>query len=150
MQVEEATAKYNIAERLFREGQCAAALEVLDELNAAYPRTHRIMLARAMCLASLFRAQEAVLLCDRIIGRFHCPQAQKLKEQLIKSDGVPTMPVRDADVPLPPLMLRLDEPMPQHGSSSSPAKPGGNRWLLVVLGVTILILLAFYVYCLAL
>ncbi len=101
MTASEAKENYFTAEKLYRQGQFASALEMLDAIDKAYPKQKNIMLLRAYCLAELYRAQQAVMLCDRILGRFDCPEAHDLKMRLVKNDGLPSMPGRDYGTPLP-------------------------------------------------
>ena len=101
MQAAEAKEQFAQAEKLYQDGQYANAFALLAELDKAYPRQKNIMLLRAYCLAGLYRAQDAVLLCDRILARFDCPEAHDLKIRLVKNDGLPVMPGREYGTPLP-------------------------------------------------
>lgn len=92
MRPEEAKAQYAQAERLYREEQYAAALEILGQIDKAFPKTRGIMLLQAYCLAQLYRPKEAVLLCDRILARSESPEALDLKHRLIRDDGMPNRP----------------------------------------------------------
>ncbi len=99
MKPDTAKMKYQEADTLFRENQYAAALAILDDLDKAFPKTKNIMLLRAFCLAHLYRAQEAIRVCDRILGRFECPEAHDLKISLVRNDGLPSVPGRDTPPP---------------------------------------------------
>jgi hypothetical protein len=101
MQAAEAKEQFAKAEKLYADGQFANAFTILAELDKAYPKQKNIMLLRAYCLAGLYRAQDAVLLCDRILARFDCPEAHDLKIRLVKNDGLPVMPGREYGTPLP-------------------------------------------------
>ena len=101
MTAAEAKENYASAETLYRQGQFASALELLDAIDKAFPKQKNIMLLRAYCLADLYRAQQAVMLCDRILGRFDCPEAHDLKMRLVKNDGLPSMPGREYGTPIP-------------------------------------------------
>ncbi len=121
MKPDTAKMKYQEADTLFRENQYAAALEILDDLDKAFPKTKNIMLLRALCLAHLYRAQEAIRVCDRILGRFECPEAHDLKISLVRNDGLPSVPGRDTAPP-----RRIE--------SSSKSHAGGGGILSRILG----------------
>jgi hypothetical protein len=66
---------------LFRGKNYAAALILLDRLDAAFPDTRRIMYPRAMCLAEAGRTEEAIAVCDRLIARHKFMRAADLKPE---------------------------------------------------------------------
>jgi len=82
MDVQKGNALFNQADGLFQQGRFQEALVVLDQLNAAYPRTRNVMFPRALCLEKLGRLAEADTVCDEMIQRFQEPRAQALKEQI--------------------------------------------------------------------
>lgn len=147
MNPETARKEYLKASRLYLEGQYAAALVILDALDRRYPRQRNLMLARAHCLAKLFRPIEAVVLCDRILGRHECPEAHELKMRLVKNDGIPDEPEDFAAVPLPepdPFFREPSHPLPVRRMS------GGAFWaqflqiggLLILAGLVVLLIAA--------
>lgn len=76
------------ADDLYRGKNYAAALEILDRLNAAFPDTRRIMYPRAMCLAEVGRVEEAIAICDRLISRHKYKRARELKARVQKYERV--------------------------------------------------------------
>ena len=78
-----------LAKKLFKQADylyCgknyAAALELLDSLNAAYPNTRRILYPRAMCLAEVGRSDEGIAICERLISRDKFKRAKELKSRI--------------------------------------------------------------------
>lgn len=89
-----ANRRFAEADALFRQGDYAESLVVLDELYDLYPEEHRLLRARAETLARLGRVDEALDTCDRLLDHFHYEKIRPLRDQLL-SRGAP------GDAPLP-------------------------------------------------
>lgn len=61
---------FNEADRLFRQGRHAEALQLLQRLNQAFPANKDVLYATALCLRKLGRHDEAARLCHDLI-RIH-------------------------------------------------------------------------------
>lgn len=140
MNPETAAQKYKEASRLYLEGKYAAALEILNQLERHFPRQRKLMLARAHCLAKLFRPIEAVVLCDRILARYDCKAAHDLKMRLVRNDGIPDDPEEFAAVPLPEPDPFFKEPL---GSLQGVFVPTSYFWrqVLQIGGIALFILI---------
>ncbi|HPO13997.1 MAG TPA: tetratricopeptide repeat protein [Candidatus Hydrogenedentes bacterium] len=135
MKPDSAQVKYQQADKLFRENQFAAALEILDELDQAFPKTKNIMLLKAFCLAYLYRAQEAIRVCDRILSRFNCPEAHDLKIRLVRNDGLPVMPGRDSGPP-----RKIDSSSKSQSGGSVFSRIGDAFFTMIILMASLLII----------
>lgn len=84
----EAKALYERASGLFATGNYAQATGILRTLDEEFPGERHIMLARARCLGKLGHVEEAVALCNELIGRYDYQKALALKAEL-EADTVP-------------------------------------------------------------
>jgi len=137
MRRDEAQQLFLEASQLYQEGQFAAAIEILEQLNRVFPNNEGVLLSQAHCLAHLFRTVEAIKLCDRIVARHKSAKALELKNYLIKNDGIPSFPNMDEDMPMPALGIVLETPHWLH-RSVTPQGTGRRRWLWYLLGVMVL------------
>jgi len=76
----EAKALYERASGLFAGGSYAQATGILKMLDEEFPGERHIMLAR--CRGKLGHKEEAVALCNELIGRYDYPKALALKAEL--------------------------------------------------------------------
>ena len=90
---------FNDAHILYRGKNYAAALELLNRLDAAFPNAHRIMYPRAMCLAEVGRVTEALAICDRLIHRHKYKRAKKLRSEIARFQKVTAAPAEDRRPP---------------------------------------------------
>ena len=84
MDAQQGTEKFREADALFKQGEYARALQLLDELNRAYPNEKRLLYAMALSLGKLGRRAEALQTCNRILERYDHPRTQRLKERLMR------------------------------------------------------------------
>lgn len=88
----DATKKFNAAQRFFSEGDFDHALVLLKELNAEFPNTKNVLLALARCYAELKDFDNAVPLCETCIRHWNAPRAASLlasiKKEQEQSDEV--------------------------------------------------------------
>lgn len=73
---------YRRADELCREGKTEEALPLLNILDDAFPEQKNIQYARAHCLASLGRTDDARALCERLIQAHDSVRARRLLTQL--------------------------------------------------------------------
>ena len=88
MDQNEAKAKYEQANELYRAGKHAKALTLLKELSATFPQHKDILFAEAQCLQKLGRRDELCL----VIGQLQAlgdPRADALKDTLSASEAIP-------------------------------------------------------------
>lgn len=84
MDAQEATQKFKEADALFRIHDWNGALEILAELDVAYPDQHRILYPMARCLAELRRFDESLALCTQLVNEYGYQRAERLRERLIE------------------------------------------------------------------
>jgi hypothetical protein len=100
---EDAKQQYDQATAWYQEKRYAEALELLDELDAVHPMTQNIMYPRALCLAAMGRAEEALQLCEQLEMMFQDARTVSIKAQLqmnAPAEGAAT-PSGAARKPLP-------------------------------------------------
>lgn len=85
MNHQEAGSKFKQSEILYAQGLYEQALQVLKELDAAYPNTKNILYPMALCYAGLGKTEKAGNLCDRLINEFQDGRAKSLRDQLQRS-----------------------------------------------------------------
>jgi len=74
---------FDRSEALQEAGKPEEALALLNQLDAAFPNTKNIGLARARAYASMGRVPEAVRLCEELITLHDSRRARELKDRLI-------------------------------------------------------------------
>ncbi len=94
------------AEAAQEAGKPEEALTLLNQLDAAFPNTKNIGVARAKAYAALGKIPEAVKLCDELVDRHDSRRARELKEQLLKGLLEPGAP-QPADTPTIPARQRF-------------------------------------------
>lgn len=82
MDAREGQKKFRRSDRLYREGRYQEALDLLGELNQAYPNAKNVMYPAAMCLEKLGRPDEALPYCEELIRQYQDPRAEKLKARI--------------------------------------------------------------------
>ncbi len=95
------------ADDLYQGGNYAAALDVLDRLDAEFPESHRILYPRAMCLVEIGRYPEALALCDRLIRKHAHRRAVDLKLQIQQERMAMGVATPTAPGELAPLEIEL-------------------------------------------
>lgn len=83
---------FNRAEAALEAGNAEEALTLLNQLDAAFPNTKNIGVARARAYASMGRIPEAVKLCDHLVDQHDSRRARELKEQLLLGVIEPNVP----------------------------------------------------------
>lgn len=89
--------KYEAACHYYKLGQYEDALSILDNINPEFPDNPSLIYAKALCLGSLKRYEEAVELCNRLIKEFHDVRGVELGARIAAriadtSDDVPDEP----------------------------------------------------------
>ncbi len=74
---------FDRAEASLEAGNPDEALALLNQLDAAFPNTKNIGVARARTYAAMGKIPEAVKLCDELVDRHQSRRASELKQQLI-------------------------------------------------------------------
>ena len=138
MKAHEAEAKFKQADTLFRQARYREALELLVELDRAFPNTKRILFPLALSLFHTDCQGEAVQLCDRLIANFDYAKAKDLKAR-IESGELPGAFMAGAEGPsVPPgtfVPPGKDPPEPMAEPASS------SRWpWYVFIGVCVAVL----------
>lgn len=81
MNEQEARAKFQQADALYRAGQFAQALAVLEELDGAFPNNKNVLFPAALCLEKLGGFDRAELICDALEQQKD-PRAEQLRTQI--------------------------------------------------------------------
>jgi transglutaminase-like putative cysteine protease len=105
----EATQEHGRAAALFRHGDYAESLAVLDKLDAAFPQNADILYARARCLGRLGCIKEALELCDRLTKTYRDPRGVTLSSEIWATNE---NTAEDA-VPKPPRRIRIERAWPR-------------------------------------
>jgi hypothetical protein len=85
--------KFKRADQLFRDGDFAQALVLLEELDREHPDTRNILVPMAMCLDRLGRQDEALPLAERLTRQFADARARALAERLRLPRALPEVHV---------------------------------------------------------
>ncbi|HIA46874.1 MAG TPA: tetratricopeptide repeat protein [Candidatus Hydrogenedentes bacterium] len=75
-------AAFDQAEQHFRNNEFDAALQILNQLNRAFPGNKDVLYPMAQCMANSNRPDDARKTCDFLVQRFDHPGAKKLLTQL--------------------------------------------------------------------
>jgi len=89
---QEAKQKFKQADAYYRSKEYAKALNILEELDGAFPATRNILYPKIQCLAALGRMEEALQDCNSLEVLCQDPRADKLRARLLT-----TMPQADTD-----------------------------------------------------
>jgi hypothetical protein len=140
---QESREKFKRADQLFRDGDFAQALALLEELDRDHPDTRNILVPMAMCLDRLGRPEEALPLAERLTRKFADSRARALAERLRLPRALPEVHVdaliSDHDFAaaydLPDLGPITTIPVPEQSEAEE------SRWPMAVLcgGCTLLI-----------
>jgi len=120
MDKDEAKTKFKKADEHFRSGRFEEALSILDELDVVFPEDRRVLYPRARCLAELSRLDEALQLCDFMVGKWDYVRARRLRSRILEhdmadsSDGAVEDSGSDSEgavqvTPVPPVLLDDDD-----------------------------------------
>lgn len=112
----EANARFAEADELYRIGDYAGALYILDDLDRAFPRQHRLLAARARCLSAMDRFDEALAICDRLIDDFGYAKAEALRERIVQRRIVSKIEMGGGSLALPD---EADDGLADEGDSGS-------------------------------
>ncbi|NIA14959.1 MAG: hypothetical protein GWP08_12865 [Nitrospiraceae bacterium] len=139
MKAQEAEAKFKQADALFRQTRYREALELLVELDRAFPNTQRVLYPMALSLFHVDCQGEALELCDRLIANFGYAKARDLKAR-IESGELPGAYRVGAEGPgAPPGILA---PPGQNADAPLAGPASSSRWpWYVFIGVCVAILL---------
>ena len=80
----EAERKFREADGQFKAQHFGVALELLNELDEAFPRTPRILNPKALCLSKLGRNEEALEICATLITELNYPKAAALQQEILR------------------------------------------------------------------
>ena len=94
MDQQQAEQLFNQAGQLFQQGQYEQALNILGQLNQAFPNSGRILMPAAQCMEKLGRTQEAQPLVQQLVQMNH-PGAQDMQVRLGGQATAPP-PIPDA------------------------------------------------------
>lgn len=155
MDARTARRRFREADQLYRLRRYAEALEILDQLDAAFPNTRNVMLPRARCLRHLGLATEALRLCDQLIERDGDAEAFQLKQRILALGAAPASkgttsgdPVVRTDPLIPSLDITFENapeppPVPRRGGRGKSVLVwvAGGVLLLIAVAVTAALLL---------
>jgi hypothetical protein len=79
---QEAKQKFQQADAYYRSKEHAKALEILEELDGAFPATRNILYPKIRCLAALGRMEEAMQACGSLEVLCQDPRAEQLRAQI--------------------------------------------------------------------
>jgi tetratricopeptide (TPR) repeat protein len=83
---DDAARDFQEAEALCNEQRYAEALEILDDLDAAYPNAPNIMYLRAVCLGFGGDPKRAKAICRRLLREFTDMRAIELLRDIRRSE----------------------------------------------------------------
>lgn len=143
MKKREAREKFTKADRLYREGAHGEALSILNELDAAFPNRKHILFPKARCFAKLYRADEAIEICDRLIDEYRYERARDLKHRVLKYGSTAGLPGADIDdMSFETLNIGLDDDEPS-AFSQEPGdlelQPWARSWTSTA-GITVAVI----------
>ena len=133
--------RFNEADRLYREGRFAAALDLLKDLDARFPNRRDIMFPMARCLSKLGRSEEALHMCNDIVDRFDYDRATELRNRILHdtADSPATPGVEEEHFSFESLDLAIDET----SATVKRQRPAEVHPLITVAAVTALVIAAF-------
>ena len=91
MNKEEARRKYAMTEELLKAGNYRKALDILVELDEAFPYNKGVMYLRAVCLDKLDCTEQAMAIFHILVVRFNLKEAK----EFLKSAKVDSKPLHD-------------------------------------------------------
>jgi len=139
MEAQVAEAKFKQADALFRQARYREALELLVELDRAFPNTKRILFPMALCLFHTDCQGEAVQVCERLIANFAYAKASDLKAR-IESGELPGAYRAGAEGPSVPPDTFVPPGQDPAVSLAEPASSSRWPWY-VFIGVCVAVLL---------
>jgi len=98
MDAQESSRKFKEATALFEQGQYLAAMQILTELNQAWPGNKNVLVPMALCLECLGRTDEALRLGQQLVDHFQDSRAQALCHRL-GAQVSPPMPEAMPEIP---------------------------------------------------
>ena len=101
MDLAEVRRKYGEAVAIYRQGNAAEALVILDELDRAFPNAQKVTYMRVACLAALGRIDEAFELAVYLSDVLDDPRGQELQLRLKAARAEPGKPVQVALAQVP-------------------------------------------------
>lgn len=143
MDAQESKQKFQQADQLYRAGRYQEALDLLDELNRAYPNAKNVLYPAALCLKKLGRDREALPICEQLIARFQDPRAQELKAKITAGlgGGGDVQSTALADLGLTGASDILGDAPPRRAQPYTPVEEGSDwlKYSLIGLGVVVLL-----------
>jgi tetratricopeptide (TPR) repeat protein len=129
---EQAQQKFKQADMLFKQGQFDQALDILSELNQAFPNTKNIMYPAALCMEKLGRIEEAKHLCHSMIRQFDSEKARELLNQLEVAPRIAVQVDTGSESDLDDLFALKTQGAPPAPATSP---DGSKRNLYIIIGV---------------
>lgn len=87
MDTGEARLRFEAAGHLYESQQFLECLEILGELDLAFPLKKSIMLSMARCLYKLNRTDESLDVCSQILDTYDYPAAERLRNRILRQHG---------------------------------------------------------------
>ena len=72
------------AEQLYAQGDFRDCLDILDEVNSAFPLKKSVMLSRARCHYKLDHLGQSLHICEQILERYKYPLAESLMRKIVE------------------------------------------------------------------
>lgn len=125
MDAQTASAQFQKADSLFRQGQYGEALSILSQLNRDFPNQKNIMYAAALCMEKTGSIDEAKMLCQHMIRNFDSQKARELLNYLEVAPRIAVQPAGTIEIPDEPRYAQRARPvMPQQKAA------GGNAYII--------------------
>lgn len=126
MDAQTASAQFQKADSLFRQGQYGEALSILSQLNRDFPNQKNIMYAAALCMEKTGSIHEAKMLCQHMIRNFDSQKARELLNHLETAPRIAVQPAGIIEIPDEPGYAQRARPvMPQQKAA------GGNAYIII-------------------
>ncbi|MBX7258411.1 MAG: CDC27 family protein [Candidatus Hydrogenedentes bacterium] len=142
----EAESRFTEANECYLQGEYSRALDILLDLERAFPDNHRIIKAKAQTLFKIGRHQEALHLCDRLLIEFGYEKARLFRDRIASEMGHEDTPARPIPAGPPALPTSDDSPADVEEGEEEPQQPKQRRFQIKPVRLAILVSLIIGMY----